>query len=151
MIYIICFQALFDYQPSKDDEQQVIAWLTLMEKAYCHFQRYIHVDIDITIIYSFHQQHSILYIYNCTFRRCPWEILQWLLYRTRAANYRRTSDNVRPNLANVRKNQILIGHNVRPNKIYCLIKTFCFIMLKEKLLFFTKKAVRFPFVIQSTG
>ena len=49
MIYIICFQALFDYQPSKDDEQQVIAWLTLMEKAYCHFQRYIHVDIDIDI------------------------------------------------------------------------------------------------------
>ena len=49
------------------------------------------------------------------------------------------------------QNQILIGHNVRPNKIYCLMKKFCFIMLKEKLLFLTKKAVRFPFVIQSTG
>ena len=49
------------------------------------------------------------------------------------------------------QNQILIGHNVRPNKIYCLMKKVCFIMLKEKLLFLTKKAVRFPFVIQSTG
>ena len=42
-----------------------------------------------------------------------------------------------------KQNQILIGHNVRPNKIYCLMKKFCFIMLKEKLLFLTKKAVRF--------
>ena len=33
------------------------------------------------------------------------------------------------------QNQILIGHNVRPNKISCLMKKFCFIMLKEKLLF----------------
>ena len=49
------------------------------------------------------------------------------------------------------QNEILIGHNVRPNKIYCLMKKFCFIMLKEKLLFLTKKAIRFPFVIQSTG
>ena len=49
------------------------------------------------------------------------------------------------------QNQILIGHNVRPNKIYCLMKKFCFIMLKEKLLFLTKKSGRFPFVIQSTG
>ena len=39
------------------------------------------------------------------------------------------------------QNQILIGHNVRPNKIYCLMKKVCFIMLKEKLLFLTKKAV----------
>ena len=38
------------------------------------------------------------------------------------------------------QNQILIGHNVRPNKIYCLMKKFCFILLKEKLLFLTKKA-----------
>ena len=33
------------------------------------------------------------------------------------------------------QNQILIGHHVRPNKIYCLMKTFCFTMSKEKLLF----------------
>ncbi|XP_028391311.1 RRP12-like protein [Dendronephthya gigantea] len=31
--------ALFDYQPNAVDEQQAIAWLTLMEKAYCSFQK----------------------------------------------------------------------------------------------------------------
>lgn len=35
------FQALFDYQPNAVDEQQAVAWLTLMEKAYCNFQRYV--------------------------------------------------------------------------------------------------------------
>ena len=45
------------------------------------------------------------------------------------------------------RNQILIGQNVRSNKIYCLMKKFCFIMLKEKLFFWAKK-VGFTFVIQ---
>ncbi|XP_046850876.1 RRP12-like protein [Xenia sp. Carnegie-2017] len=31
--------ALFDYQPNAVDEQQAVAWLTLMEKAYSNFQR----------------------------------------------------------------------------------------------------------------
>ena len=69
----------------------------------------------------------------------------------RVANYCRTSDNVQPNLQMSEQNQILIGHNVRPNKIhvYGLMKKFFFTMLKEKLLFSAKK-VRFLFVIQST-
>jgi hypothetical protein len=37
---LMFIQALFDYQPNAVDEQQAVAWLTLMEKAYCNFQRY---------------------------------------------------------------------------------------------------------------
>lgn len=37
---VLFWQALFDYQPNSVDEQQSVAWLALMERAYCNFQRY---------------------------------------------------------------------------------------------------------------
>ncbi len=40
ILNLMFVQALFDYQPNAVDEQQAVAWLTLMEKAYCNFQRY---------------------------------------------------------------------------------------------------------------
>ena len=47
--------------------------------------------------------------------------------------------------------RILIGHDVRPNKIYCLMKKFCFIMFERETALFGKESLISFRVIQSTG
>lgn len=40
LIFSSHLQALYDYLPSENDLQPLLAWLTVMEKAHVHLARY---------------------------------------------------------------------------------------------------------------